>query len=242
MKLLVAGTARNIISSWSSTSKSLQIIFDAVDDYKCVIVESNSTDGTLEALRSWEAEDNRRQVIAVGDLQDPSRTGRIAFCRNKYMDVLQDYFGDFPHTLIVDLDESLAIEPEFKQQLNACFKRDDWDAVASNRRGKYYDIWALRCPALGVTYDCWQMAFKPQHKITSKLSFGSGPDPEKYVYSKQKVITGDQWIECQSAFGCMALYKSNSIKGRRYDGSTTCEHVSFHSGLKMFINPSFISG
>jgi hypothetical protein len=58
-----------------------------------------------------------------------------------------------------------------------------------------------------------------------------------------KVIPSESaWIECQSAFGCMALYKTASIVNRRYDGRKTCEHVSFHAGLRIFINPTFISG
>jgi hypothetical protein len=40
----------------------------------------------------------------------------------------------------------------------------------------------------------------------------------------------------------MALYKTKVVRGRRYNGDQTCEHVSFHEGLLMFINPGFISG
>lgn len=38
------------------------------------------------------------------------------------------------------------------------------------------------------------------------------------------------------------FYKASSVRRRRYSGDSTCEHVSFNSGLKMFINPCFISG
>ena len=41
MKLLIAGTARDIEKYWPTTQRSLDTIFNSVSDYKCVIVESN---------------------------------------------------------------------------------------------------------------------------------------------------------------------------------------------------------
>jgi hypothetical protein len=241
--MLILGTARNIANSWPSTSKSLQTIFDAVENYQCFIIESNSSDNTLQLLTEWAAQDSRRTVISMGNLLEQVRTARIAICRNKYMEVIQPFISQHEHSLIVDLDESLCIEPSFKQQLESCFMRNDWDVVASNRRGRYYDIWALRSRAMGIDYDCWEMASKNNGILLINGLFTKVDAVQKYVYSHQKVIpTHLPWIECQSAFGCMALYKTASIANRRYDGSRTCEHVSFHVGLRIFINPAFISG
>jgi glycosyltransferase involved in cell wall biosynthesis len=227
--MFVVGTARNISSSWTSVQKSLEIILDALIDYECIIIESNSSDNTLQLLHDWSKNKNIT-VLSLGFLKEKERTKRIATCRNKYMEVIHDSKNTYKYTLIIDLDESLQIEKDFKNQLDTCFLRSDWDAVASNRRGKYYDIWALRSKTLEIEYDCWEMVKK----------FGNR---QKYVHNHQKIIptTGD-WIECDSAFGCMVLYKTNSIISRKYNGNITCEHVSFHQGLKMFINPAFISG
>jgi hypothetical protein len=228
--MIIVGTAKNISKTWTETSKSLQKIFDSVENYICVIVESNSSDTSLLILKNWAKMDFRRTIISMGNLSG-SRTSRIAKCRNKYMETIEPFFNDHSEVLMVDLDCCLQIDDDFKEQLHSCFLKDDWEAVASNRRGRYYDIWALRSTALGIDYDCWEMAKKYNDKI-------------KYVYSHQKKIREDsEWIPCQSAFGCMALYKSEAIKGRRYDdGTFTCEHVAFNKGLKIFINPCFISG
>ena len=241
--MLILGTARNIANSWSSTSRSLKTIFDVVGDYQCFIVESNSEDNTLQLLRDWASQDSRRVVVSMGRLPEPVRTARIAICRNKYMELIQPYVEQHEHTLVIDLDEALYIEPSFKKQFESCFSRNDWDVVASNRRGRYYDIWALRSLALGIDYDCWEMASKKGGLTLVNGMFRKVDSVQKYVYNHMKVIpTESDWIECQSAFGCMALYKTASIRNRRYDGSRTCEHVSFHTGLRIFINPAFISG
>jgi hypothetical protein len=240
--MIIVGVARNVAGVWAKTANSLQKIFDAVENYKCVIVESNSSDATLPMLEQWALLDSRRTIVSLGTLAEPSRTARIAACRNKYMELIEPFFDEHSEVLIVDLDTSLEIDDNFKEQLQGCFTRN-WDAVASNRRGRYYDIWALRSDALGINYDCWAMAAinKKPKLIDGRVKFML--DVEKYVYSHQKVIPETAgWIPCQSAFGCMVLYKSSAIKGRRYDGSQTCEHVSFNKGLNMFINPAFISG
>lgn len=240
--MIIAGCARNISQYWESTEKSLQIIFDSLPNYKCFIIESNSQDNTLELLKNWASKDSRRIVVSLGWLTEPSRTRRIATCRNKYMELAEPYFSEFSEMLMLDLDDSLGIEDNFKKQLDTCFERTDWDALGSNRKGKYYDIWALRSKVLGITYDCWEMASRnPEHILTSN-GFKNIDLKQKYVYSHQKVYPETMpWILVESAFGGLAIYKTKVIKGRRYIGNT-CEHVSFNEGLKMWINPRLISG
>jgi hypothetical protein len=54
--------------------------------------------------------------------------------------------------IVVDLDDILNIEADFKQQILHCFKyKKYWDAVSANRVGEYYDIWALRSEKLTLT-------------------------------------------------------------------------------------------
>lgn len=238
MKYIVAGTARNITKTWEIAKVSLSRIFEAIEEYTCVIIESNSDDTSLEVLQKWASEDSRRTVISLGTLTG-SRTQRIARCRNEYL----KYVTNEDFLVVVDLDDVLRIQENFKEQLDSCFERKDWDAIGSNRLGKYYDIWALRSQQLGVTFDCWEEANKHlKNKLTSK-GFAKIVDRKTYVdkYIQNIPITST-WIECQSAFGGMTIYKVDSIKGRKYNGDITCEHVDFNQGLQMFINPKFISG
>lgn len=241
MNLLIVGVARNIEHTWMNTQKCLATILDAVDDYQCVIIESNSTDQTSSILDQWAETDIRRKIIHMGNLTEPSRTRRIAQCRNEYMKFVR--LSDAPYTLVLDLDTSLQIEPDFKAQLKSCMEWGEWDAIASNRRGRYYDIWALRSKELGCTFDCWAEVSKPILPRTTIFQTAP-PNPLKYYIGRfQQVIPpGTNWIRCESAFGCMVLYKTDSIRNRTYNGDITCEHVSFNHGLRIFINPNFMSG
>lgn len=238
MKYLIAGTARNISHSWERVKQSLFQLFQL--EYSCVIVESNSEDNTVQLLNDWASVTPNVTIITLGTLEG-SRTQRIARCRNEYL----KYLDGHDYMLVVDLDEILVLNSDFKQQLDSCFARSDWDAIASNRRKHYYDIWALRSRELGCVDDCWEKLKNPVFFLQTGKFIGTRlePDWDKYLTRfKKNIPSTSHWIECQSAFGGMALYKVSSITGRKYDGNKTCEHVSFHTGLRMFINPNFMSG
>jgi len=268
MKLLIAGTCRDIEKYWENTKKSLDIIFNSVEDYICVLVESNSSDNTLNCINNWAKQDiNKRIIISLGKLDEYiySRTMRIAKGRNTYMQYFRDnnFFdnndnnndNNYEYMLVVDLDDMLNIESNFKEQLDSCFKIKDWDAMSSNRNDKYYDIWALRSNSeiLFCDFDCNN---NDNSRISISFCRYSGrkivniiPENErKKEYKKNPEILWKNiprnygFIECTSAFGGMTLYKIKMIKDKVYDGDKTCEHISFHEGLKMYINSGFISG
>ena len=70
MNLLIAGTARDIEKYWPNTIKCLDIIFNSISDYRCVFVESNSSDNTLGCMKEWASTDNRRTILSLGNLTD----------------------------------------------------------------------------------------------------------------------------------------------------------------------------
>jgi hypothetical protein len=238
MKYIIAGTCRNISPFWPNVQLSLEKIFQGLDSYDMVIVESNSDDNTLDLLTTWSQGKQNIKVISMGNLQG-TRTQRIGRSRNEYL----KYITDHTHLLVLDLDDILNIQDNFHEQLSSCFLRDDWDCVASNRLNKYYDIWALRSLELGCTFDCLEMANKYSTAVLTPQGLKKIPDNKNYV---DKFIVNipqnSHWIPCESAFGGMALYKTSAIKNHMYDGNKTCEHVEFNKGLRIFINPKFISG
>ena len=89
MKVIICGCAKNIVNFWTNTSKNLQIIFDSLEDYKCIIIESNSTDNSLEVLNDWSKNNPKINIVSLGNLQEQSRTKRIALCRNKYLENIE---------------------------------------------------------------------------------------------------------------------------------------------------------
>jgi len=258
MKVIIAGAARDIEKYWENTKVSLDIIFKSVEDYFCIIVESNSSDNTLKCLNNWANNDPKKVIISLGKQESPIRTQRIAAARNTYMNYINNnkLCDKYDYLLVVDLDDVLNIESNFKEQLNSCFKITDWDAMASNRKDKYYDIWALRSESeiLFCDFDCININYNiiriksphTKNTIIIKKVRVDEPNVKRYLDDPSiliKNIPRDYgFIPCTSAFCGMALYKLNSIKNKLYNGDITCEHLAFHKDLKMFINSEFISG
>jgi hypothetical protein len=260
MKSIICGTARNIEKYWNDTLNSIDKIINSLEDYFFIIVESNSNDKTLDILNNWSDNNkDRRKIISLGNINEPSRIKRIAKCRNAYLDYIKykGLFSKYDYMIVIDLDDCLHIEDNFKEQLNSCFIRNDWDAIASNRKDYYYDIYALRSEELGCTFNCWKMVYDRNLK-KYKCPKSSEIISLKTINDRLQCFVGrfqikiDKWIKCESAFGGMVIYKTDKIKNNSYKVSNTynesnenyedCEHVSFNKGLRILINPDLISG
>lgn len=220
----VVCTARDVEDVFAK--EALEVILAAFDNYKFIVVESNSTDKTVDVLREFCSLDVRRHLISLSPDTDKTRPQRIARARNEYMNHLDTSF-DF--VVVVDVDDSLDVDMNFSECLRSCTDRTDWDGISSNRRSNYYDAWALRSAELGFVQDPY-LQIEANPSIGCKVMFQDKIDPNR------------SWISCESAFGCLTVYKTPSVIGRTYNGDKTCEHVPFNTGLRMFIVPSFMSG
>ena len=217
-------TARNVEKTFAA--ESLEIIFAAFDDYKFIIVESNSDDNTVDVLTDFCSRDTRRHLICLSPDTGKTRPQRIARARNEYMKHVDP---TFPYILVVDVDDALDVDMNFSECLYKSLERTDWDGIASNRRGPYYDAWALRSSELGLTRDPYLVMEENPISLDEALF--------------TKIIAPDyDWISCESAFGCLAVYRTSAVTGHTYNGDETCEHVSFNTGLRMFIVPYLMSG
>jgi hypothetical protein len=166
------------------------------------------------------------------------RTVRLANGRNKIlkevMAINPDYF------VMLDLDDANA-SGAFVESIKSCFNvSENWAALTGNQHGPYYDVWALRMKGV-MEVDCWKQYYS--------LHESKRDSYEKHF--KSMTITGDKWIPVDSAFGCIAIYKTSALHNCRYegaypDGTEICEHVLFHEGIrqaggKIYINPLFFT-
>ena len=134
--------------------------------------------------------------------------------------------------------------------------------VLSNQTGGYYDIYALRCKNWQIN-DCFSELAKikantptPNYSnlnFYKRIKFLLYFDKARYlaIYSKmRKIRVTEPWIEVQSGFGGLAIYKTSVFINYNYDPDPgrlkESEHVAIHkkvtdSGGKIFINPAFIN-
>ena len=248
-RIMIVGLVRNCASTLINDLDVLNRAFDQAKEISFFIVESDSTDRTVEILQKISNNRSNFNFISLGNLQDsyPKRTDRIARCRNKYLNYIEnlDASQSVDYVVVVDLD---GVNSKLDQQsVKSCWMRRDWDVCTANQHGPYYDIWALR-HALWSPNDCWQQA-----RMMRSLGLSRFKSIWSSVYARMITIPKNaDWIEIDSAFGGLAIYRRRALLSCKYVGlnnlgQEVCEHVSFHqqmrsNGCGIFINPLLING
>jgi hypothetical protein len=247
-KLLVVGLARNTEKTVQKDVFKLFASLRHCRSLSWLVIESDSSDNTLGALYSLERNLPSFRVISLGVLrhQMPHRTERIAHCRNAYLEELHSnpLYAEFDYVVVADLDGTNDLVTT--EAFASCWTRSDWDVCTANQRGPYYDIWALRHPLWSPNDWNRQCQFLVSHKVRNENA--------KWAACYSRMITIDPtvaWIEVDSAFGGLAIYRRKVLSGVRYvgldeAGDEVCEHVSLNSqirskGYRIFINPQFIN-
>jgi len=248
-KLIIAGIVRNNANYLNNIFLNIKNISQLFSEVKCIFVESDSTDNSLDLLNKFAIEQKNTNVISMGKLQErmPYRTQRTAFCRNVYLDEVEKIKDEYPLLLVMDMDDinSYLIQPE---SIISNFYYIDWDMITANNPDGYYDIWALRHPQW-MPYDCWKA-------VGDRPSFMSNEEAIN-IHVRSRIIKIDvnhPLIPVESAFSGMAFIKTDKIKGARHigmaqDGNKIYEIVEWihfcktlnEGNAKIFINPRFVT-
>ena len=232
--LYIVGLVRNAEKTIASDIRRLDAATQRFQNKQWFLVESDSDDGTLQALGSLRDEITGFSFQSLGNLRQelPDRVDRIAYCRNAYLDwvTTRASLGSNDWVLIADLDGINTLVDEFG--VTAALNSGDADAYFANQLGPYYDIFALRAPNW-----CETDVFHEMHKLTAQGVQGL----KAYRAAVQsKMITIPRTaepIEVDSAFGGLAFYRASIIGDARYAsrdelGQAVCEHVVFNHAIK----------
>lgn len=248
-KIFIVSTVKDVSNTLESEFWTLQNAFSSFDSVNWVIAESDSSDKTNRILENLATRSNNLRHISLGNLENLGmvRTERIATSRNRALEVL---FSDFSvksddFIVLADLDNRNRLLSQ--KTVMSCWNMDHkWDMCAANQRGFYYDIWALRHPQWCPS-DCF---------IEFRQLLDAGFD-RKSAYKlavRNRMIHIDSNaspIKVQSAFGGLAIYRSEMLKNVMYrgldnDNNEECDHVYVNqilsdSGYKLYINPKLIN-
>ena len=247
-KILVTGLTRNNGANIRNEILHLNEILQNFTNLHWLVIESDSNDNTAAELHALTLIVENFNFISLGNLitDIPLRTARISHCRNTYLNEIKknEAYANLDYVIVVDLDGMNDLLTE--ESVLSCWDNDNWDVCGANQRGPYYDIWALRHDVWSPN-DCWEL-----EKFLEKYNLGQEKSLFGAVYSRMlEIPESSTWIEVDSAFGGIAIYRADAIRNARYigldqSGGEICEHVGFHktirdNGFKIFINPKFIN-
>jgi hypothetical protein len=245
---LITGLVRNQESNLENIVAILHKAFDKYGSISFLIIESDSTDKTIETLMVLRNNYADFDFVSLGNLEltIENRWVRMAILRNAYLDIFKNSpkYKNHNYLVVADLDD---VNLDLKSgSIESIFERNDWAAVFANQSKYYYDILAFRHPILSPN-DCW----KEERSLIEK---GMNPYTarKRAVFDRQiKIRPKSPWLEVDSAFGGLAIYRRESIEGCSYteyssEGEFACEHIDFHSQIrsldgKLFIVPSMIN-
>ena len=227
------------------------------------MIESDSKDNTLEVLRKISKTNRQIKVLSLGRLENeiPNRIERIRHCRNAYVNEIRNIlkFNKVEFVAILDLDGMN--KKLTAKAVNSCFSKSDWAGVLANQTLGYYDVLALRCNNW-VESDCLQNLNSAKVKLENeKRNSTTSPNwlstflkydrlRREYIYKHMRRIPSNSpWIEVDSGFGGLGIYKSEVFQDFDYSVSEEnfgkCEHLALSTrirqvGGKIYINPKLI--
>ena len=246
--ILIIGLIRNGENVLAENIIRLREAVTKFSEVHWLLIESDSSDNTVGILKKFSEDLLNFRYLSQGNLSEkmPLRTERLAFCRNIYLQEIRNNprYEDVEYVIVSDFDDTNALLTE--ESMLSCWQRDDWDVCAANQLGPYFDIWALRHHVWSPG-DCWL-----EHRFLSQFSKQSSELIYACIFSKMITLPKEaEWIEVDSAFGGLAIYKKSIMSQGNYigqydNGIEVCEHVPFHFGIrqrggKIFINPRLIN-
>lgn len=244
LPIVICGCCRDVERQLPKVLASMHRIGARFKSYRIVIFENDSRDATRSLL---EAEQTRFPELITLLLEDgmksPWRTERLACIRNRLLDEARQLDPTNEGLLLMmDMDD-VATKGTLAATIHTCFhfSFDSWDALTTNRRFVYYDIWALRIRQ-HIEFDFAEMRRKTR-SMEGDLKY--------YLRFLRRIRKSDRLLPVLSAFAGAALYKMSALSGKHYiglgpEGGEVCEHLSLHEqmireGRKIYLNTLMVT-
>lgn len=246
--IVLCGLARNVSKTWAQTWIRLQALGNHFADYRMVVFENDSTDGTRDLLKA-SVRDNPKMILLdctslgscdckLGDARQymvaPTRFKKMAFYRNQYLQYIQKHLSEFTYMMVIDLDMKGSFNLLGIDQ--ALGFEEPWDAMAMNGQMPpgVFGLYGGTC-----TYDC--VAF---------CELGEDPPETHTLFNlytrmvRQSTLCQEMYpqpFRVRSAFNGMCLYNLQTMpSGLRYYGGD-CEHLSLHFAIpRVFLSTYWI--
>lgn len=264
-QIVLVGTISNVASHLNSELSKISRAFDSHDLTDIILVESDSTDETINVSEALAILDTRIELITLGNLKNkiPDRVERIRHCRQVYVQRLREIQKTRPIDYVVVADLDGMNSRISKMDINHSLESEGWDAALANQWLGYYDLLALRHP-IWMPGNCFEEYFRALEKNLAFKQFRNNylgafrsyylADrlKAKYVYSRMiKIPRTADAIEVKSGFGGFGIYKAQVFLNCDYAINSEiflgeCEHITLsrqmsENGYKIYIHPWLIN-
>ncbi len=214
-KVIFTGITRDNARKISPVIKHIEHIGkNYFKDYKVILFENDSTDGTKFLLNLWK-KNNKKVKILSEDMHIKKRPSIefLAEIRNKYLrEIQKDQYKSFDIVIVLDMDMRKGIDP--RGIAHSFSKIDEWDMVCVN----------------GVN-GC---------ETKDTFAFVSAPEYHKKSYElKPELIPVESCFGGMSVYKRSALMGCSYYSANE----TMCEHIGLHQCMKkensarLFLNP-----
>ena len=252
--IIICGIVRNAERGLKRNIPEIKRLCQMSKGYKVFVYENDSTDMTKKLLKEWHDSDPANVFVSLNDTSaqptipsvsdvpsinpfySQKRIDKMAKLRNAYMQFVDDMGWSADYFVVVDLD----VARISADNIMSSFVREDWDAVTAfgystspKLKRRYHDTYAL-----------------------TELGDEENPQTEEKIIKNSKKYANlnndNHWVRVFSAFGGLAIYRFESIKGVRYEAlknndprvQVKCEHYSIYYQMKrrgfdrVYINPA----
>ena len=255
--IIICGIVKNAEKGLKRNIPIINALCSRFDDFKIYIYENDSCDDTKKLLKEWHDSNPNNVFVSVNNT-DPVRTipsakevgcfnpfyssrriSKMVSLRNRYLEFIEEEKWIADYIMVVDLDVAAL---NLDAIMSSFASENQWDAVT----------------AFG--YSTSPKLSKRYHDTYALTEYGDQDNPQTEVKIKSlaekygKMINTDKWIRVFSAFGGLAIYKFEAIKGIRYQllknsderVEVRCEHYSIYKQMsergfnKVFINPAMV--
>lgn len=219
-KVVICGITRDNAKELPSLIKYIEKTAKYFKDYRVIIFENDSQDGTKQILKNWQTQNSKVQIL--NKVYSNNKRPSIAFlakARNHYLEYLEksSKYKDFDILMVVDLD--MLHGWDMRGLFDTFSKTQLWEAVCSNgiftSQGNMWDMFAFRNKEFpeSITHPNYWTSVVPRGQKIYQVMAGL--------------------IPVRSCFGGLAFYKKKFVEGCRYAAPEgDCEHVYFHDCLK----------
>jgi hypothetical protein len=238
--ICITGLIKNGESHINNKLAFFQKFKNYCNNLDIIIYENDSTDNTVDILRSWASENINFKIISEKlnakhrghPFKDADRVLAMASYRNKCLDYIKTHVSS-TYIIIIDLD--------YKEiSLDGILNSFGW--IKNNSRINIMAGFSYQQHNNGLltNYDSWAYRGNWWGDYQSDKNFA-------YTFINWRPFIGSEPFQVNSAFGGICIYKKDIFIKGHYSGED-CEHVTFHRSIKdrnpleygMYVNPSQI--